>query len=69
MVYFHTEKNFEYIFRAWEFKMWVYFIAIKNFLGPFRTFHGHLVYFVVSWNIFTVFVCCNLAILIKITFS
>jgi hypothetical protein len=35
------------------------FMDIWSILQPFVIFYGHLVYFVVSWYIFPVLVCCT----------
>jgi hypothetical protein len=37
---------------ALQWKMFVYYTGIRSILRPFDIFYGHLVYFMVIWNIF-----------------
>jgi hypothetical protein len=59
MVYFKTKNpNLGLFWRALEWKMLVYFMAIRYYhLCPFGVVCGRLVYFVVLWYIFPVLVC------------
>jgi hypothetical protein len=41
--------------RAFEWKMLVYFNAIWNIWQPFGKYYGHLVHFVVIWYMFSHF--------------
>jgi hypothetical protein len=47
MVYFQTRNhNLGIFWRAFELKMLVYFMVIRNIIGPYRLFYDYLVYFV-----------------------
>jgi hypothetical protein len=53
MVSFQTKNpNLGKFWRALDWKMLVYFMAIWNILQKFGIFYDHLVYFVVIWYIF-----------------
>jgi hypothetical protein len=52
MVYVSTKNtNLVILWRPFERKMSVYFMAIWNILRTFGIFYGHLVYFMIIWNI------------------
>jgi hypothetical protein len=58
MVYFKTkETNLCIFLRALEWKMFVYFMAVRYNLCPFGNEYGRLVWFVVIWFTFSVLVC------------
>jgi hypothetical protein len=43
--------------KAWQWKMLVFFVANFSILLPNGSFYGHLVHFVVIWLFFPVLVC------------
>jgi hypothetical protein len=45
--------------RALDWKMLIYFMAIWNILQTFGIFYDHLVYFEFIWSIFPLLVSCN----------
>jgi hypothetical protein len=50
MVCFQTKNpNLGKFWRAFEWKMLVYFMAIWNILWPFGIIYGHLEYFMAIW--------------------
>jgi hypothetical protein len=53
MVCFQTKNpNLGPFWRALDWKMLIYFMAIWNIWRTFGIFHGHLEYFVFVWYIF-----------------
>jgi hypothetical protein len=57
MFYFQTKNpHLGKFWRALDWKMLIYFIAICNILWTFGKFNGHLVHFVMLWYIFPVLV-------------
>jgi hypothetical protein len=68
MVCFQTKStNLGKFWRALDWKMFIYFMAIWNILWTFGIFFDHLVHFVFIWYIFPVWVSCtnkNLATLV-----
>jgi hypothetical protein len=52
MAYFQTKNPF-YIFRVLQWKMLVYFMAIRPYLSPFGTFCGHFPRFGMLKNLAT----------------
>jgi hypothetical protein len=74
MVCFFQAKNpnLGKYFRALDWKMLMYFMAIGNILRAFVNFHDHLEHFVLIWYIFPVLVSRtkkNLATLISVRSS
>jgi hypothetical protein len=60
IVWFQTkDPNLGKNFRASEWKMLIYFMAIWNILWIFGVFFDHSVYFVLIWCIFPVLVSCT----------
>jgi hypothetical protein len=60
MVYFQTKNpNLGNFWRVLQLMMLVHFMAIRTILLPLGIFYGHLVHFVVIWNIFPVLVYCT----------
>jgi hypothetical protein len=56
MAYFQTKcTNLGTFWKDLQWMMVVYFMAILSILWPFGIFCGHLVYFMVIWNIFSQF--------------
>jgi hypothetical protein len=54
MVSFQTKNlNLGKFWRALDWKMLIYFMAIWNILQTFRIFYDHLVHFVFIWYIFS----------------
>jgi hypothetical protein len=54
MVSFQTKNpNLGKFWRAWNWKMLLYIMAIWNILRPFGIFYDHLVHFVFIWYIFS----------------
>jgi hypothetical protein len=50
MVYFQTKNpNLGKFWRALDWKMLIYFMAIRNILQTLDTFYDHLVHFVFIW--------------------
>jgi hypothetical protein len=66
MIYFHSKnQNVGIIGLALEWSCWCILWTLEC-LRQIDKFYGHLVYFVVVWNIFTILACCkkiNMAIL------
>jgi hypothetical protein len=59
MAYFQTKIPFLGTFlRVLQWKVLVYFMAIRFYLNQFGTFCGHWVNFMGIWYIFPVLVCC-----------
>jgi hypothetical protein len=69
MVYFQTKNpNLGKFWRALDWKMLIYFMAIWNILWRFGIFYDHLVHFIFIWYILLVLVSCtkkNLATLFR----
>jgi hypothetical protein len=69
MVCFQTKNpNLGKFWRALDWKMFIYFVAIWNILWRFGIVYEHLVHFVFIWYIITVLVSCtnkNLATLLR----
>jgi hypothetical protein len=42
-----------------QWKILAYFMTMWSILRPLEIFYGHLVYFVVIWNIFPISVSCT----------
>jgi hypothetical protein len=56
MVSFQTKNpNLGIFWRALDWKIWIYFMAIWNILQTFGIFYGHLEYFMTIW-----YICVNL---------
>jgi hypothetical protein len=54
--YFQTKNpNLGIFWRALDWKMFLYFMAVSNILRTFEIFYDHLVHFVSIWYIFSVF--------------
>jgi hypothetical protein len=60
MVCFQTQNpNFGKFWRALDWKMFLYFVAIWNILCRFGIFYEHLVRFVFIWYLFPILVSCT----------
>jgi hypothetical protein len=60
MVSLQTKNpNLGKLWRALDWKILIYFMAIWNILQTFGIFYGHLVHFAVIWYFFPVLVCCT----------
>jgi hypothetical protein len=60
MVYLQTKiANLGIFWRALDWKMLIYLIAIWNILRTFEIFCDHLVHFVLIWHIFSGFGTMN----------
>jgi hypothetical protein len=56
MVYFRTKNpNLGQFWRALDWRMYIYFMAIWNILRTFEIFYDQLVHFVLIWYIFSRF--------------
>jgi hypothetical protein len=58
-VYQTKNSNLGKFWKVLQWKMLVFFVAILSISRPNGVFNGHLVHFVVIWNIFPVLVCCT----------
>jgi hypothetical protein len=60
MVYYQTKNpNLTNFWRALDWKLLLYFMAIWNILRTFGIFYDHFVHFVFIWYIFPVLVSCT----------